>query len=244
MARAMRLVGVTLAVAAATVIAGGTAGLASLASAVLAILPVAAIGYAVILVVRSAMPPGSADLPLALVALGGLALWWRLTPDTGEVARHVAAALLLGGVILVHRPRRLRRIDSRTLVRVRRIGFGKDLLIAGTAPVKLSVLEVGATVTIDYREARHPGVAGSIHVDLTMVCGRVDIRIPDDWVFAAGRVITSASTKFDGNVKARLPDAAVDEDGDVPLTIVLNVLAVGGEVAVNSSARPAAADLT
>ncbi|MGW3963739.1 hypothetical protein ACWED2_28250 [Amycolatopsis sp. NPDC005003] len=194
----------------------------------LIILPVLFVVFAVGMVVRAAMPAGTAAGPVTLLvfAAGGLAaasvvFGWVSAANLAETA---AVAVTGGGMAVALSRRRMRHtldviIRRRTAVLTTR----KHLRIFDYAPAKSVVRAIlGGEVHLDLAAAEYPaGVDNdNIVVDITAWYGRVVISVPAGWHVEAGRVELARRMRYEGELDT--PDPAATR------RVVLNIQGLGG----------------
>ncbi len=194
----------------------------------LIVLPALFVVVAVGMVVRAAMPAGTAAGPLVLlvVAAGCLAaaavvFRWVSAANLAETA---AFAVTGGGMAVALSRRRMRHtldviIRRRTAV----LSIRKHLQIFDDAPAKSVVRAIlGGEVHLDLAAAEYPAGQDHVVVDITAWYGRVVISVPSGWQVQAGRVELARRMQYDGELDA--PDAATTH------RVVLNIQGLGGYI--------------
>ncbi|QKV79743.1 hypothetical protein [Amycolatopsis sp. Hca4] len=208
---------------------GGTDQLLRIGRLALVVLPVLFGVVAVVMVVRAAMPAGTAAGPVALLALaaGGLlaaalVFGWVSPANLTDTA---AVAVTGGGLALALSRRRVHHeLDAIIRRRAAMLLSRKELRIVGDAPEKCVVRAVlGGQVTLNLSEAEYPPGSDGIVVDITVWCGRVVISVPAGWQVQAGRVELARRMQYDGELEV-LKSAE--------RRVVLNLQGLGGFVGV------------
>jgi hypothetical protein len=92
---------------------------------------------------------------------------------------------------------------------------------------------------LDLTEARYPKDAYQVTVDVTLLGGHVELRLPDNWTVCAGRLDLARGTRFVGRLSSPEPVSPQprEEEDDLNL-FVLNVQGWSGMVSI-SKGHPA-----
>ncbi|MET8996830.1 hypothetical protein [Amycolatopsis sp. NPDC004169] len=221
--------GLLVAVAGTAWAVGGPDQLLRIGRLALVVLPVLFGVVAVVMVVRAAMPAGTAAGPVALLALaaGGLlaaalVFGWVSPANLTDTA---AVAVTGGGLALALSHRRVHHELEAVICRRTAVMRKNDRAISIEAPEKFIVRAIlGGEVCLDLSKAEYPPGSKGIVVDITVWFGRVEISVPAGWQVQADRVELARRMRYDGDL-----DALDDEAGR---RVVLNLQGLGGFVGV------------
>ncbi|MFI1394062.1 hypothetical protein [Streptomyces sp. NPDC020681] len=217
---------------------GGGSALRSGGRWLLTALPYVLIALGLLLVLRAALPRGLLTGPLALIAGGGLWAAYDLGYLGGTAGGKVLPALVIavgaglalagGGSGRAGEDYPLRRYRS-VLLPVRR-----TVMPGSTELVKVGVGSYFGDARIDLSSAPFapdPRANGRhvLQVDVSVLFGRVELVVDAACVVVKGNVENSPAVHFAERVRVHVtPPAGSDRQ------IVLNVLGVGGSVAIRS----------
>lgn len=207
---------------------GGVHAIGAGASALLATVPALTVVVGVLIILRAAMPRGALAGPLVLIAAGSVALFIQFNAANYTVIYRMIPAMLVAGGVVVAMGRRSGEPDLPSIV----LRYWSMLLpvsrrVQSPAPHKLIVYCLLGHLTLDFTQAAYPTVsAPRITVDLTLLGGRVEFLLPDNWTVQAGRLSLAKGTQFSGRIG--LFDQAADEPSDDEFGLNLVVLNVQG----------------
>jgi hypothetical protein len=207
---------------------GGLTAVGAVGAAALRVAPVllAAVGF--LLLARGLTPVRPVLGPLVLVGAGGLWLSIQLGLFPVESALEAGPVVLVAGGILVAMTER-RREDPLASIICRRTSFflPRRVTVQGAAPHKLVARCLFGDIVLDLSKATFPESKGSIRVkqmtiDLTVVGGWAEVRLPASWPVRAGRMVLGRPMAFVGELTSSIPadhPASTDESNLVVLNI-------------------------
>lgn len=166
--------------------------LGSAAAAVLAVATYLLVGLALVSALRVVAPPAALVGPGLLLAAG--AGWLTVRHNwlpTAELRTLAALALILGGGTVALSSRKSRWRPGLVNRHVTLL-WSRRLAVTGTAPVRLVVVSLFGSASIDLTAARFPDGVLALEIDIVVLGGRVDIRLPHGWQIGPGRVIERA----------------------------------------------------
>ncbi|WP_405571627.1 hypothetical protein OG317_20535 [Streptomyces sp. NBC_01167] len=211
---------------------GGGTALRSGGRRLLVVLPYALIAFGLLLVLRAALPRGLLTAPLALIAGGGLWAAYDLGYLGGTAGSRILPALVIaaGAVVALAggegRGHPGRGGDDDPLRRYRSVLWPVRVTVAGAPElVKVGVGSYFGDARIDLAGAAFAGEA--LQVDVTVLFGRVELVLDSRCIVVKGNVESSPAVHFAEQVPVH-----VTPPTDTARHIVLNVLGVGGSVAV------------
>jgi len=214
---------------------------------VLKVVPAVAIAAGVLLVVRAVVPHGAIAGPLVLIVGGSLALAAQLGWLTVGVWDAIGPTALVAGGVVIAMSRRSRPDPMAAIVtRHWSVFLPNKHAIRETAPHKLILRCVLGDLLLDLSDADYPGSAGMVTVDVTVLAGWVELRVPHDWEVLAGRVDLTAGVRFVGDVNSESTEVDDDlGDSDEPEDtearrhrVVLNVQGWASRVIVSRAHSP------
>lgn len=217
------------AVAAGTAwLVGGGEALGVTAMAVIQALPFLAIVVGVLLLVRMLTPRGPMWGPLVLIAAGALWLIFQFDLVPTVAAARVWPLLLVGGGILVAMSERSPEDPLAAIVARRTFVFlPRRWTVSGPAPQKMILRCLLTDAVLDLDKATFPVEEGAVvprvTIDLTVISGQADIRIPAGWAVRAGRVSLTRHMAFVGDLTSIVPASDRPSADDEPNLVVLNV---------------------
>lgn len=231
MSRARVAIGLA-AVALGTAWLSGT--VAALPRTAIAAAPYVLIGVALLAVAQVVAPPASLIGPGLVLAAGTvwLVVRQRLLADVGS-AEVVAGLVVVSGCLVAlvgsrpqWRPERLRRHVA--------VLWGR-YSVTGRAPAKLAVTALlgSAVVTVDDGTDFPAGVEAMV-LDLTVLCGRIEIHLPGDWKVVTGRVL-ERGLHLEGRVEPVAPvlsPTALPESMTAEKVVVVNLTGLWGAVSL------------
>jgi hypothetical protein len=96
---------------------------------------------------------------------------------------------------------------------------------------------------LDLSDAGYPRSAGEVTVDVTVLAGWVELRLPRDWEVLAGRVDLTARVRFVGSVESEWVETSDDsskpeDDEAIQQRVVLNVQGWASRVIVSRYHSP------
>lgn len=226
---------------------GGIHALVTVGAAVLKVAPALAIATGVLLVLQAVVPHAAIAGPLVLIVGGSLALAAQLGWLSVGLWDAIGPTLLLVGGVVIAMSKRS-RLDPMAAIVTRHwsVFLPNDHAIRETAPHKLIVRCLLGNFLLDLSGAGYPGSAGKVTVDVTVLAGWVELRIPHDWKVLAGRVDLTAGVRFIGDVDLE-PTAVGDDfddssepedDGVVLKCVVLNIQGWASRVIVSQAHKP------
>jgi hypothetical protein len=213
----------------------------------LSALPYALAAGGLLLILRAAVPRGLLVGPLVLIAGGGLWAAYDAGAFDGSAADRVwpVVVIALGAALsLGVRPESRRPDEEHPLRRYRSVLVPVDRRVV-TSTVPLRNLTVGSyfgNAVIDLSGAQFSGDASSedpfrvLQADITVLFGRVELVVGPYCAVVKGNVESSLAVHFADRV-AVYPDVGeyLSEGGlRRPHRVVLNVLGLGGSVAISS----------
>lgn len=229
LSRSRVTVGLLVAVAGTAWAVGDAEGLRRAGRLALIILPALFVVLAVVMVMRAAMPAGTAAGPIALLTLAAVCLLGAANAfgwvNAATLTEAAAIAVTGGGMAVALSRRRMHHeldaiIHRRTAVLLN----AEDRPIKGDAPVKSVVRAfLGGWMHLDLSAAEYPPGQRRIVVDITAWYGRVEISVPADWHVQAGRVELARRMRYYGV----LDDVTQQEGARV---VVLNIQGLGGSI--------------
>jgi hypothetical protein len=217
---------------------GGVHALSAGAFAMLASMPALTVAAGVLILLRAVTPRGALAGPLVLIVAGSVALVIQFGVVTNSLLQRVTPALLVTGGAVVALSRRSR--EPATIV-VRYWSAFVPIVreLPHRAPHKLIVRCLLGHIMLDLTAARYPRDALRVTVDITLLGGHVELRLPDDWTVCAGRLDLARGTRFVGELSSPTPVSPESgEEEDDPNLFVLNVQGWSGMVSI-SKGHPA-----
>jgi hypothetical protein len=198
--------------------------------------PALAIATGVFLVLRVVVPHGAVTGPLVLILGGSLALAAQLGWLTAGRWDALGPTSLVAGGVVIAMSRRSRPDPMAAIVTRHWSVFlpGKHV-VRETAPHKLIVRCLFGDFLLDLTGAGAPGPARRVTVDITVLAGWVELRVPHDWQVRAGRVDLTAGVRFVGDVDGESID---DEEEAGPRRVVLNVQGWASRVIISRAHVP------
>jgi hypothetical protein len=223
---------------------GGVHALAQFGLEVLNLVPALAVGVGVLALLRMFAPSGTLTGPLVLIGGGIVALAVQFGLITGQVLDLAGPVVVVGtGVVVAMSKRSRERLPAAPIVRrhwsvlLRR----KPFKPSDPTPYKLVLRSVLGDLIADLSHAEFPGGVNRITVDVTMLGGRVKLKVPHDWRVRAGHLEFARGTRFFGEFSSRIPVSDIESKWDAPSLVVLNVQGWFGVVSVAHAEPPAAA---
>ncbi|WP_143229710.1 hypothetical protein [Actinophytocola xanthii] len=208
---------------------GGLAAVGAAGAAALRVAPVLLAAVGLLLLVRALTPSRPVLGPLILVGAG--LLWLSVQLDLFPLGRavEIAPLALVAGGILVAMTERRREDPLASIVRRRTSLFlPRRLVVTGPAPQKLIARCLFGDLVLDLEKATFPkepsGVlADRLTIDLTVLGGWTEVRLPAEWPVRAGRLVLGHPMALVGELSSRVP--AIDEvvSSDEPNLVVLNI---------------------
>lgn len=201
----------------------------------------------VLLVLRTVVPRGAIAGPLVLIVGGSLALAAQIGWLTVGLWDAIGPVLLVAGGVVIAMSRRSRPDPLGAVVtRHWSVFLPNKHVIRKTAPHKLIVRCLLGDFLLDLTCAGYPSSADHVTVDVTVLAGWVELRVPHDWEVLAGRVDLTAGVRFVGDVDSDstevnedLHDSSVAEDDGAGLQRVkLNVQGWASRVIVSRAHAP------
>jgi hypothetical protein len=213
---------------------GGVHALSAGAFAMLASMPALTVVAGVLILLRAVIPRGALAGPLVLIVAGSVALVIQSGVVTNSMLQRVAPALLVTGGAVVAMSRRSRVPAIPTIVARYWSAFVPIVReLRDRAPHKLIVHCLLGHIMLDLTAARYPRDALRVTVDITLLGGHVELRLPDDWTVRAGRLDLARGTRFHGQLSSAepvSPQPREEEDGQN--LFVLNVQGWSGMVSI------------
>jgi Domain of unknown function (DUF5668) len=218
-----------VAVAAGTAWAvGGADALGASAMSVVDALPFLAVTVGVLLLGRAVAPRGPVLGPLILIVTGAVWLAFQFDLVPTDLAARVWPLLLIGGGILVAMSERSPEDPLAAIVARRTVTFlPRRWTVHGSAPQKVVLRCLLADAVLDLGKATFPMEEGAtvrrVTIDLTVIGGQADIRIPAGWAVRAGRVSLTRRMAFVGDLTSAEPASDRPSEDDEPNLVVLNI---------------------
>ncbi|MFD3440795.1 hypothetical protein ACFWU3_25170 [Streptomyces sp. NPDC058685] len=218
---------------------GGGTALRSGGRRLLVVLPYALIAFGLLLVLRAALPRGLLTAPLALIAGGGLWAAYDLGYLGGAAGSRILPGLVIaaGAVVALAggggRGRPGRAGDDVPLRSYRSVLWPVRVKVAGAPELrKVGVGSYFGDARIDLAGAAFASdpsgqTRHALQVDVTVLFGRVELLLDARCVVVKGNVESSPAVHFAEQVPVHVTPPA-----GTARHIVLNVLGVGGSVAV------------
>lgn len=210
---------------------GGVNALSVGALVILKAVPALTVMAGVLILLRTVVPRGVLAGPLVLIVGGSAVLAIQFDVLTAGVLGRVGPALLVAGGVVVAMSRRSREA---TLVARHWSVFApiKPIGVLGVAPHKFILRCLLGEIRLDLAKAHYPGRADRITIDITLLGGRVELRVPHGWPVRAGRLDLARGTRFIGNLSSPIPVLDVPEEKDEADLVVLNVQGWSGRVTI------------
>lgn len=213
--------------------AGGPAALNNLSSLILETLPALAIIGGALILLRSITPSGALTGPLILIIVGSGAVGMQLgVVQASSISHFVPPLIALGSVLIAMiNPQQPR---SQTIVgRYGSLLVPNKSTVRGAAPHKLIARCFLGYLALDLTESDYPRKADDITVDVTILGGRLEIHIPENWTLRPGKMDLARGTQFVGHLNSpgSISVDSVDQDGQTNL-VVLNVQGWLGMLAI------------
>lgn len=203
--------------------------------AVVRALPFLAIAVGVVLLARKLAPRGPVWGPLLLIATGTLWLTFQFDLVPPGTAARVWPLLLVGGGILVAMSERSVEDPLAAIVARRTFTFlPRRWTVRGPVPQKVILRCLLADAVLDLAKATFPVEEGAVvprvTIDLTVIGGQTDLRIPAGWAVRAGRVSLTRRMAFLGDLTSTVPASDRPSADDEPNLVVLNIQGWWGRV--------------
>lgn len=209
---------------------GGAYALRAVGSAVLRGMPALAIATGLVIFLRAVLPRGPIAGPLVLIVGGLLALAAQVGWLTASLWQAISPTLLITGGVLIAMSKRARPDPLAAIVtRHWSLFLPNRHAVRDTSPHKFIVRCLLGDFLLDLTNAAYPRGADRVTIDVTVLGGWVELRVPHHWVVIAGRVELTAGVRFVGNVD--LPEG----DDTTQNRIVLNVQGLASRMIVSRS---------
>ena len=210
---------------------GGANALSASALVILKVVPALTVMVGVLILLRAVVPRGVLAGPLVLIVGGSAVLAFQFDVLTAGMLGRVGPTLLVAGGVVVAMSRRSR---EGALVARHWSVFApiKPIGVQGIAPQKFILRCLLGEIRLDLAKAHYPGMADRITVDITLLGGWVELRVPQGWPVRAGRVDLARGTRFVGNLSSPIPVLDAPEVEDEANLIVLNVQGWSGRVTI------------
>jgi len=187
--------------------------LLTISETVLKVAPALAIATGVLLILRAVVPHGPVAGPLVLVIGGSLALSAQLGLLSASFWDAIGPTVVVAGGVVLAMSRRSRPHPLAAIVtRHWSVFLPNKHAIREDAPHKVIVRCLLGDFLLDLSGAGFPEAAGTVTVDVTVLAGWVELRVPHDWKVLAGRVDLTAGVRFVGEVDSE--SAEVDDEVD------------------------------
>ncbi len=227
-------------VAAGTAWAVGGAPLRSAANTLLTAAPVLVIATGVLILFHKLAPRGPLAGPLILIVAGSTVLAFQLSLITSAVIRTVGPALLIVAGVAIALSRSATENPLIAIVTHRwQVFLPRRWEVKGTAARKYVIRSVFAECELDLSKARYPDNTPRITIDITVIGGWIELRMPSEWEVYPGRMDLVRGTRFSGSLTSRdkLPDAEANNELGKN-HVMLNVQGWYGRVTTGDYASP------
>ena len=166
--------------------------------------------------------------PLVLIAVGALWLTFQYDLIPTDTTAQVWPLLLVSGGILVAMSERSPEDPLAAIVARRTFALlPRRWTVRGPLPQKMILRCLLADAVLDLDKATFPSEEGTVvprvTIDLTVIGGQTDIRIPAGWAVRAGRVPLTRHMAFVGDLTSTVLASDRPSADDEPNLVVLNI---------------------